>query len=355
MTADNFNEADLEQAVLADIRQLIDEARQRVAVTVNAEMTFLYWRMGKRINEETLKGRRAEYGQKIIATLALHLTDEYGKGWSQRQMRYCLQLAEAFPEESIAHTLCAQFSWSQLRLLIVIDDAVKRSFYMEMCRLEHWSVRQLRERINSLLFERTAISRKPEETIRHDLQILRQEGRISPDLVFRDPYVLDFLGLSDKFSEKDLEASILYELQQFIIELGNDFAFLARQKRITIDERDYYIDLLFFHRRLKCLVVIDLKIGEFEAGFKGQMELYLRYLQKYEQVEGENAPVGLILCTGKNEQHIELLQLDQSNIRVADYLTTLPPRETLQAKLRQSIEIARSRMQKQAEQVNGNV
>jgi predicted nuclease of restriction endonuclease-like (RecB) superfamily len=201
-----------------------------------------------------------------------------------------------------------------------------------------------------MLYERTAISKKPELTIEHDLEVLKNEQKLSPDLVFRDPYFLDFLGLSDQYSEKDLETSIIAELQRFITELGSDFAFLARQKRITIDDRDYYIDLLFYHRRLKCLVAIDLKIGEFEAGFKGQMELYLRYLEKYEQVEGENTPIGLILCTGKNEEHVELMQLDKSNIRVADYLTALPSQELLQEKLHRAVEIARNRMNTISEQ-----
>lgn len=173
---------------------------------------------------------------------------------------------------------------------------------------------------------------------------LKDEQKISPDVVFRDPYVLDFLGLKDTYSEKDLETTIVAELQRFIIELGSDFAFLARQKRIIIDYRDYKIDLLFYHRRLKCLVAIDLKLGEFEAEFKGQMELYLRYLEKYERIEDENLPIGLILCAGKNEEHIELLQLDKSNIRVAEYLTALPEKALLQQKLHQAIEIARSRL-----------
>lgn len=192
-----------------------------------------------------------------------------------------------------------------------------------------------------MLFERTAISKQPEETIAHDLNLLKNEQKLSPDMVFRDPYFLDFLGLRGMYSERDLESSILAALQEFITELGSDFAFLARQKRITIDTRDYFIDLLFFHRRLKCLVAIDLKIGEFEAAYKGQMELYLRYLEKYETVEGENAPIGLILCTGKNEEHIELLQLDKSNIRVAEYWTVLPPKEVLQERLHRAIAIAR--------------
>lgn len=259
-------------------------------------------------------------------------------------MRYCLRIADVFPDENILHTLCAELSWSHLRLLILIDDPLKRDFYIAINRLERWSVRQLQERIQSMLYERTAISKKPEETIRKDLANLRDAGCISPDVAFRDPYILDFLGLADSYSEKDFESAILAELQRFIIELGSDFAFLARQKRITIDSRDYYIDLLFYHRRLRCLVAIDLKIGEFEAAFKGQMELYLRYLEKHEHVEGESTPIGLILCTGKNEEHIELLQLHQSNIRVAKYLTQLPPREILQAKLHQSVELAQQRL-----------
>lgn len=213
-----------------------------------------------------------------------------------------------------------------------------------MCIHEKWSVRTFRERINAMLYERTAISKRPEITIQNDLNQLKNEKQLSPDLVFRDPYFLDFLGLKDTICEKDLETAIVVELQRFIIELGNDFAFMARQKRITIDNRDYKIDLLFYHRRLKCLVAIDLKLGEFEAGFKGQMELYLRYLEKHEMVEGENQPIGLILCAGKNEEHIELIQLDKSNIRVAEYLTVLPNKALLQQKLHQAIENARNRL-----------
>ncbi len=333
-----------DEALLAEIRRLIEAARQRVASTVNAELSLLYWRIGQRIHTQTLHNKRAEYGKRAVATLSRQLTTAYGKGWSERQLWYCLRMAEAFPDEGFVHTLCAELSWSHLRLLLSLEEPSKRDFYIEMCRLERWSVRRLQERIQSMLFERTAISKKPEETIRKELSSLRDEGQISPALTFRDPYVLNFLGLADSYSEQDLESAILAELQRFIIELGSDFAFLARQKRITIDKRDYKIDLLFFHRRLKALVAIDLKVGEFEAAYKGQMELYLRYLEKYERVEGENTPIGLILCAGKNEEHVELLQLHRSNIRVAEYLTALPPREVLQAKLHQSIEIARQRL-----------
>jgi predicted nuclease of restriction endonuclease-like (RecB) superfamily len=291
-----------------------------------------------------LKGQRTEYGKQVIETLAQQLTQIYGRGWSARQMRHCLYFAETFPDEQIVSAVRTQLSWTHIKTLMYIDDSLKRDFYIEIAQLEHWSVRQLQERIQSMLYERTALSKKPEETIRQDLEILRQEGRISPDIAFRDLYILDFLRLTDSYSEKDLESTILVELQRFIIELGSDFAFLARQKRITIDQRDYYIDLLFYHRRLKCPVTIDLKIGEFDAAFKGQMELYLHYLERHEKVEGEETPVGLILCTGKNEEHVELLQLDQSNIRIADHLTVLPPRQLLEAKLHESIITARRRL-----------
>lgn len=291
-----------------------------------------------------LQEKRADYGKQIVSTLAAQLKAEYGSGWSEKQLRHCLRFAEIFHEEPIVSTLWRQLSWSHMKEILYIEDAVKRDFYIERCKLEKWSVRTFRERIQSMLYERTAISKKPDLTILNDLNQLKNEKQLSPDLVFRDPYILDFLGLKDTYSEKDLETAIIAELQRFITELGNDFAFLARQKRISIDNRDYKIDLLFYHRRLKCLVAIDLKLGEFEAGFKGQMELYLRYLEKYEMVEGENQPIGLILCAGKNEEHVELLQLDKSNIRVAEYLTELSNKLLLQQKLHQAIENVRTRL-----------
>ncbi len=314
-----------------------------MAITVNAALSLLYWQIGKRINEEILQNQRAEYGKEIVASLALALSLEFGKGWSEKHLRHCLRTAETFQNKEIFYALSRELTWTHIRSVIYIENDLKRDFYIEMCKLEKWSTRTLQERIQSMLFERTAISKKPEQTIKNELELLNKEQKLSADLVFKDPYVLDFLGLKDSYSEKDLESTIIAELQRFISELGSDFAFLARQKRITIDTTDYYIDLLFYHRRLKCLVAIDLKIGNFEASYKGQMELYLRYLEKYEQVEGENSPIGLILCSGKNEEHVELLQLDKSNIRVADYLTVLPSQEVLKQKLHQAIEIARNR------------
>lgn len=332
------------QPIAADIKKLIEKSRQNVALAVNAEITLLYWHVGKRIKTEILGNERAEYGKKLIAGLSEQLTQAYGKGWSKRHLHHCIRIAEIFPDIEIVHALRSQLSWTHLRLIISMEDELKRDFYIEMCKMEKWSSRQLQDRIQSMLYERTAISKKPEQTIKNDLELLKTEQKLSPELVFRDPYLLDFLGLSDTYSERDLETSILAELQHFIVEMGSDFAFMARQKRIIIDNRDYYIDLLFYHRRLKCLIAIDLKIGEFEAAYKGQMELYLRYLEKYEQAEGENTPIGLILCTGKNEEHIELLRLDKSNIRVADYLTILPPKKLLQEKLHKAVEIAQQKI-----------
>ena len=340
----NKKELTANSELFTEIRSLIETSRQKVAVTVNAEMSMLYWHIGKRIRREVLQGKRAEYGKQIIASLSQHLIQEYGKGWSKRQLHHCIKFAEIFTEEKFVHTLCTQLSWSHIRQIIAIDNPLQRDFYIEMCKLEKWSVRTLQNRINSMLFERAAISKKPEKTIKNDLELLKNEEMLSPDLVFRDPYFLDFLGLSDKYSEKDLETAILVELQNFIIEIGTDFAFLARQKRITIDNEDYYIDLLFYHRRLKRLIVIELKLGQFKTSYKGQMELYLRWLEKYEMLDDEKKPIGLILCASKNEEHIELLQLDKSNIKVAEYLTKLPDLKLLGQKLHQSIERAKNKL-----------
>ncbi len=215
-----------------------------------------------------------------------------------------------------------------------------------MCRIEKWSVRQLRERIDSLLFERTAISQKPDSLIKKELKALKEKDAFSTELVFRDPYILDFLGLKDFYSEKNLEDAILRELEKFILELGTGFSFIERQKRIIIDNEDFYIDLLFFHRKLKRLIVIDLKLGKFKAAYKGQMELYLRYLEKFEMQPGEKSPLGLILCTEGSKEQIELLQLDKSGIKVSEYLTELPDKKLLKQKLQKAIEVSKKSLDK---------
>ncbi len=329
--------------LIFELRDLIEQSRQQLAMTVNTVMSMLYWQVGKRINEEILINQRAEYGERIIKTISSQLTSEYGIGWSEKQLRHCLRFAETMPDFQIVSALWRQLSWTHIKTLIYIENSLKRDFYMEICRIEKWSTRVLQERINSMLYERTAISKKPETTIKNDLELLKNEQQISSDLVFRDPYFLNFLGLKDSYSEKDLETRILVELQKFIIEMGSDFTFMTRQKRITIDNDDYYLDLLFYHRRLKCLIAIELKLGKFEAAYKGQMELYLRWLEKHEMLDGEEKPIGLILCSFKNEEHIELLHLDKSNIKVAEYLTKLPDLKLLRAKLHQAIERAKNK------------
>lgn len=334
-----------DKRLFGDVRTLIDEAKQRAVTTVNRELTLLYWHIGKRLDQEILKGERADYGKQVIASLSALLTVEYGRGWSKRQLHYCLQFAQYFPDEQIVHALSAQLSWTHLRQIIGLDDGLKRDFYIEMCRLERWSTRQLKERIDSQLFERTAISKKPEETVRHDIEQLREEKQISPSLLFKDPYVLDFLNLSDRYIERDMEDAILRELESFLLELGKGFTFIARQYRVQNDGEDYYIDLLLYNRKLKRLVAIELKTGKFKEEHKGQMELYLRWLAKHEQEEGEATPLGIILCADKKQEQIELLELDKSGIHVAEYLTVLPPREVLQAKLHQSIQQASLRLE----------
>jgi predicted nuclease of restriction endonuclease-like (RecB) superfamily len=330
--------------LVGELRQMIDQTRQTIASTVNAGLTMLYWQIGKRIDKEILKEARAEYGQSVIHTISRELTAEYGKGFSEKSLHRMVQFADLFPDEQILAALLRQLSWTHFTILIPIKDPVKRDFYAEMCRIERWNYRTLQKKIQSMLFERTALSKKPETLIQAEIELLRKEDRLTPDLVFRDPYFLEFLNLNDRYIEKGLEDAIMRELEQFLLELGTGFTFVARQKRIIVDNIDFRIDLLFFHRDLRRLVVIELKLGDFEPAHKGQMELYLRWLNKYERRPGEEAPMGLILCAGKNQEQIELLELGLSGIHVAEYLTVLPSKAVLQEKLRRAAEKARKRL-----------
>jgi predicted nuclease of restriction endonuclease-like (RecB) superfamily len=335
--------------LLGDIRNMIETARQQVARTVDSGMVALYWHVGKRIREDVLHEERAGYGEEIVATLSRQLTAEYGNGFTRSSLSRMMRFAEVFPDEQIVAALSQQLSWSHFVEIIPLDNYLKRDFYAEMCRIERWSVRTLRRKIDHLLFERTAVAKKPEKLIEQDLAALRDEDRLTPDLVFRDPYMLEFLGLTGSYSEKDVEQAVLRELEAFILELGTDFAFVARQKRMTVDDVDYYLDLLFYHRRLRRLVAIDLKIGQFQAADKGQMELYLRWLEEYEMQPGEEPPLGLILCAGKTEGHVRLLKLEESGIHAAQYLTELPPQEVLERKLLDAIHLARERLARQTQ------
>jgi len=330
--------------LLADLRQLIEQARQAAAVAVNAGLTLMYWHIGQRIRTDVLGGQRAGYGEEIVATVSRQLTADYGRSFSAKSLRHMMRFAEVFPSQEIVSTLSRQLAWSHILELIYLKDPLARDFYAQMCSTERWSVRILRERVDSMLFERTALSKQPDELIRSELDSLRAQGEVTPPLLLKDPYVLDFLALDDRYLEKGLEDAILRELEHFLLELGAGFSFVARQRRIQLDSEDFYIDLLFYNRKLRRLVAIELKLGDFKAEYKGQMELYLRWLAKHDQEQGDLPPLGIILCTGKKHEQIELLELDKSGIHVAEYLTVLPPREVFAQKIHQAMQQARLRM-----------
>jgi predicted nuclease of restriction endonuclease-like (RecB) superfamily len=333
----------VDSALLGDIRELIESARQRATAAVNSELSMLYWRIGQRIHTQVLSGRRAGYGEEILSTLAAQLVRDYGGSFAEKNLRRMVQFASTFPDEQIVVSLIRQLSWTHFIALIPLKDPLQREYYAQMCSIEHWSVRTLRERIGSMLYERTALSRQPEALISQELTTLRDAQRMSPSLLMRDPYILDFLGLQDTWQENDLEAAIIREMEAFLLELGAGFTFVARQKRIQLDGEDFHLDLLFYNRKLRRLVAIELKLGEFKAAYKGQMELYLRWLDKFEREADEASPLGIILCTGKKSEQIELLELGSSGIHVAEYLTTLPPRALLAERLQRAA--ARARLQ----------
>ena len=329
-------------SLLAEIRALIENARRQIAHAANAGLTLAYWRIGKRLLTENLTDGRGEYGQQILASLAQQLEREYGKGFSYSALTRMARFAELFPDERILVSLIQELTWTHFIALLPLKDPLAREFYAEMCRMERWSVRALRQKINGMLFERTALSKNSEEVVRQELASLR-DGRMTPDMVFRDPYLLDFLGLSGAYSEKDLEAAILREMESFLLEMGNGFCFVERQKRMSVGKDDFYLDLLFYHRHLRRLVAIELKLESFQPSHKGQMELYLRWLDKHERTAGEEPPIGLILCASADAEQIELLQLDEASIRVAEYLVELPPVAVLRERLHRAIEHARER------------
>lgn len=336
---------DIKNKLFDDIKKLIEESKNFVAINVNSAMTMLFWKIGERINREILENKRAEYGKQIIVTLSRQLVQEYGNSFEEKNLRRMIQFAYIFPDEKYVVTLSRYLSWSHFVTIIPLKQTLEREFYAEMCRIEKWGVRTLRQKIDSMLYERTAISKKPEELIKKEIKALRENDVLTPDLVFRDPYLLNFLGLENPFSEKALEDAILKELEKFILELGQGFTFIERQKRMIIDNEDFNLDLLFFHRKLKRMIAIDLKLGKFKAAYKGQMELYLRYLEKYEMQPDEKSPLGLILCAEGNKEQIELLQLNKSGIKVAQYLTELPDKKLLRQKLHKAIEVSKKRLE----------
>ncbi len=331
------------------IDELIIEKKSVVAQAVNTAMIFLNWEIGETIFHDILGGSKAEYGEMIIEEVADKLSEKYGKGYNRSSVFRMIKFYQEFPDKEKVATLSQQLTWSHFVELLPIEDELKRNFYAAMCKNEKWSVRLLRDRKKSMLYERTAISKKPEETIANEISQLMDKDKMSLDLFYRDPYVLDFLGLKDTYSEKDLENAILAELEKFILEMGSDFAFLGRQVHFVLDGKDYYIDLLFYHRTLRRLVVVELKLGAFEPEYKGQVELYLRWVKKNEKREGEEDPIALILCAEKSQETVELMELDQDSIHVAQYLTKMPPKDLLEEKLAAAIVRAKEQLEQRIE------
>lgn len=329
------------QDLFDDIVKMVNEGKNRIATEFNSTVVVLYWSIGKRIHEEVLKGDRANYGDQIISHVSDELTMKFGKGYNRASLFRMMRFAKIYPDKIIVATLSRQLSWSHIVLICQIENELQRDFYLEIARIERWSVRETRDKINSMLFERTAISKKPEEVIKAELNKLRDTNKLNPDLVFRDPCFLDFVNLGGKYSENDLENAILNNITEFLHEICNDFCFVARQKRMSTKNKDRYLDLLFFHRGLKCLVAIELKLGKFEPEHKGQMEWYLNWLDKNERKNDEGKPIGIILCADKDQEDVEYLELDESGIHVTKYLTQLPPKKLLEQYLYKAIALAR--------------
>ena len=310
---------------------------QRLAGAVNAELTRLYWAVGERLRTEVLGGAgRAKYGAKLLDQLGAQLAQEFGRGFESRNLRRMVKFSEAFPDPAIVSTLSTKLSWSHLVAIIALKSPQARQHYSHQAGQQAWSVRELHHQIERKAFERTAIASSQAPT-------LQTEGA-ELEVVFKDPYFLDFLGLHQGHDEADLEAAILHQLEAFILELGRGFAFVERQKRMVIDSDDFYLDLLFFHRRLRRLVAIELKLGRFKAAHKGQMELYLKWLDKHERQPDEEAPIGLILCAESSREQVELLQMHKDGITVAEYWTELPPKAELAQKLHAALLEARERL-----------
>ncbi len=289
---------------------------------------------------ENLQDGRAAYGKRILATVSQELTAEFGEGFTYSVLTRMVRFAEMMTDEAIVVTLSQELSWSHFQALLPIKDPLARDFYAEMCRIERWDVRTFRQKIGGMLYERTALSRKTEAVIASEIANLR-DGRMTPDAVFRDPYFLDLLGLKGAYSERDLETAILREMEGVLMELGSGFTFVARQKRMSVGKDDFRLDLLFYHRHLRRLIAVELKLEAFQPAHVGQMEFYLRWLDRHERAPGEESPIGLILCASADAEQVELLQLDAKSIRVSEYLTELPPMKLLKSRLHQAIELAR--------------
>jgi len=315
--------------LLQDLRSLIEQGRSQAVAAVNSALTLTYWHVGRRINED------ATYGKQVVKQIADILVQEYGKGFEVKNLRRMMKFAGVFPNFEIVAPLARQLSWSHFLTLIPLKSEEARMFYIQHAVESKWSKRELQRQIERKAFERAEIA---------DTKLALTEAN-HLEGSFKDPYFLDFLGLKEGYLENELENALLKELELFILELGKGFAFVERQKRMIIDGEDFYLDLLFYHRKLKRLVAIELKINRFKAGFKGQMELYLNWLNKHERQDGEEAPIGLILCAEAGSEQVELLNLQKDNIMVAEYWTCLPPKKLLEEKLHNALIEVRERLE----------
>ncbi|GIM58718.1 PDDEXK nuclease domain-containing protein [Capnocytophaga canimorsus] len=324
----------LNKNLLSELSVLIENGQQQIVYYANSTLTLVFWQVGKRINEDVLNNERATYGKRIVPMIANELESKYGRNFTEKNIRRMMQFAEVFPDFQIVVPLARQLSWSHFLILIPLKNHEARMFYAELAVSENLGKRELRKQITTKAFERMQIA---------NLQV--QQSEIIPINTFKDPYLLDFLGLRSDYLEKDIETAILHKLESFILELGRGFAFVERQKRMIIDGEDFYLDLLFFHRKLKRLIAIELKIGKFQAKHKGQMELYLKWLNKYERQEDEEAPIGLILCAENSKEQVELLEIHKDGIMVAEYWTELPPKKQLEKKLHEAFIEAREQFE----------
>ena len=315
-------EIDAINLIFDEIASLINKSKNQVYIQTNSILTILFWQIGFKINHEILKNNRADYGKLIVVSLSRQLVERFGRNFEEKNLRRMLQFAEQFSNQEIVVTLSRQLSWSHFLVILPLKGMDSKLFYANLVATHNLSVRELRKQITQKSFERASIANNQVNSSNN-----------FPINTFKDPYLLDFLNLNNDFLEKDLETAILKDLESFIIELGKGFTFVERQKRIIVDDEDYYLDLLFYHRKLKRLVAIELKLGKFQAKYKGQMELYLKWLDKYEKQEEENKPIGLILCAENSREQVELLEMSKDGIIVSEYWTELVPKKIFEEKI----------------------
>lgn len=317
------------QKIFEDIKQIIENSRFKVLKTINTEMINAYWNIGKIIVEEELKGeKRAKYGDYLIKGLSKKLTKEFGKGFTPTNLKYMRKFYNTF---QISHAVRDQLSWTHYRILLKIEDDKIRNFYLIESIENKWSTRELERQINSLLYERIALSKNKEETMK--LSIKGQDITKKSDLI-KDPYVLEFLNIKDNFLEKDIETGLIEKLKEFLLELGKGFTFVSNQKRITVDNDHYYVDLVFYNYILKCFFLIELKSGKLSHKDIGQMDFYVRYFDKEIKQNEDNKTIGLILCSNKNETMVKYTALDdKNNIFASKYKMYLPTEEELKKEI----------------------